>query len=64
MLLVELIQQFVGPKANKVTGMLIDLPIEDLKLVMQDFSLFNTRIQQASEVIDKQNGETMSIFSG
>ena len=63
-MLLEHVQQFVGPKANKVVGMLIDLPIEDLKLVMQDFSLFNTRVQQASEVIDKQQSESMSIFSG
>ena len=44
--------------------MLIDLPIEDLKLVMQDFPLFNRRVQQASELIDKLEGESMSIFSG
>ena len=34
--------------------MLIDLPIEELKLILQDWSLFNTRVQQASQRIDQQ----------
>ena len=54
MILYEFIQQIVGPKAPKITGMFIDLPIEDIKLIMQDWSLFNTRVQQASELIDQQ----------
>ena len=33
-----------GTKAPYVTGMLIDLPIEDIKLIMQDWLLFNTRV--------------------
>ena len=40
----EYIQQIVGPKAPMVTGMIIELPIEDIKLIMQDWSLFNTRV--------------------
>lgn len=52
--LYEYITQIVGPKAPKVTGMLIDLPIEDIKLIMQDWSLLNTRVVQASELLDQQ----------
>lgn len=52
--LYEYIAQIVGPKAPKVTGMLIDLPIEDIKLIMQDWSLLNTRVNQASELLDNQ----------
>ena len=43
----DYIYKIVGPKAPKVTAMIIDLPIEDIKLMMQDWSLFNTRIQEA-----------------
>ena len=51
----EYIDQLIGSeKAPKVTGMLIDLPIEDIKLIMQDFSLLQTRVQQASELIAQQ----------
>jgi len=53
-ILYEYITTIVGPKAPKVTGMLIDLPIEDIKLIMQDWSLLNTRVQQASELLDQQ----------
>lgn len=36
----DFIKQIAGPdKAPKVTGMLIDLPIDDIKLIMQDFGL-------------------------
>ena len=50
----EHINVLVGAKAPKVTGMLIDLPIEDIKLIMQDWSLLQTRVQQASELLDNQ----------
>jgi len=55
--LYEYIQQLIGGKAPKVTGMLIDLPIDDIKLIMQDWSLLNTRVQQASELLDQQHGQ-------
>ena len=56
--LYEYIAQLVGTtKAPKVTGMLIDLPIEDIKLIMQDFSLLQTRVQQASEMLEQQSTE-------
>ena len=52
--LYEHITGLVGAKAPKVTGMLIDLPLEDIKLIMQDWSLLQTRVQQASELLDQQ----------
>jgi len=51
----DFIKQIAGPEmAPKVTGMLIDLPIEDIKLIMQDWSLLQTRVQQASELLQNQ----------
>lgn len=52
--LYEYITALVGPKAPKVTGMIIDLPIEDIRRVMQDWTLLSTRVQQASELLDQQ----------
>ena len=42
--LYEFVNQLVGQKAPKITGMLIDLPIDDIKLIMQDWSLLQTRV--------------------
>jgi len=52
--LYEYITALVGPKAPKVTGMIIDLPLEDIRRVMQDWTLLSTRVQQASELLDQQ----------
>merc|ERR1719389_190777 len=52
--LYEYITALVGPKAPKVTGMIIDLPVEDIRRVMQDWTLLSTRVQQASELLDQQ----------
>merc|ERR1719230_1353243 len=49
----EYINALVGPKAPKVTGMIIDLPVEDIRRVMQDWTLLSTRVQQASELLDQ-----------
>jgi polyadenylate-binding protein len=47
--------QIVGPNlAPKVTGMLIDLKIEDVRQMMSDFNLFQTRVNQANEVLKRQ----------
>ena len=40
----EFVQQLKADKAPKITGMLIDLPIEDIKYIMQDWSLLQTRV--------------------
>ena len=42
----DYIKSIAGPTmAPKVTGMLIDLPVDDIKLIMQDWSLLQTRVQ-------------------
>ena len=55
--LYEFVNQLVGPKAPKITGMLIDLPIADIQLIMQNYDLFKTRVNQASELLAQQPGE-------
>ena len=47
--------------AHKITEILINLPIEDIKLFMQDWSLFNTRIQEASELLDQKRKEELYL---
>ena len=47
----EFVTQLVGTKAPKVTGMLIDLPISDIQLVLQDYSLFKLRVDQANTLL-------------
>merc|ERR1719226_279175 len=50
----EYVTALCGPKSPKVTGMIIDLPVEDIRRIMQDFTLLATRVQQASELLDQQ----------
>jgi len=38
------VARLVGPLAPKITGMLIDLPIDDLKLVLRSYELLKTRV--------------------
>ena len=47
-------RSLIGDKATKVTVMLINMPIDDIKMIMQDWSLFKTRVNQASELLDNQ----------
>ena len=47
----EFVNKLVGEKAPKITGMLIDLPISDIQLIMQNYDLFKTRVAQASELL-------------
>ena len=56
--LYEFVNQLVGPKAPKITGMLIDLPIADIQLIMQNYDLFKTRVSQANELLAQQPGES------
>ena len=54
----EFVTHIIGTtKAPKVTGMIIELPIDDIKLIMQSWSLLNTRIQQASDLLDQNPGQ-------
>ena len=52
--------QAVGQQlAPKVTGMLIDLKIEEVRQMMTDFNLFSTRVNQANEVLKRQQAASM-----
>ena len=55
--LYEYVNQIVGPKAPKITGMLIDLPINDIQLIMQNYDLFKTRVSQAADLLAQQTGQ-------
>ena len=52
--LYEFVAQLVGPQAPKITGMLIDLPINDIQLILQNYDLFKTRVGQASDLLSQQ----------
>ena len=55
--LYEFVNQLVGQKAPKITGMLIDLPINDIQLIMQNYDLFKTRVGQANDLLAQQTGQ-------
>merc|ERR1712173_539736 len=55
--LYEFVSQLVGQKAPKITGMLIDLPINDIQLIMQNYDLFKTRVSQANDLLAQQTGQ-------
>jgi len=52
--LYEFVAQLVGPQAPKITGMLIDLPINDIQLILQNYDLFKTRVGQANDLLSQQ----------
>jgi hypothetical protein len=46
----EFVQQLVGDeKAPKITGMLIELPLDQIKAYMSDFNNLNLKVQEALE---------------
>ena len=48
----EYIKQFLGPeKAPKITGMLIDLQLDDIKHMMTNWTHFCNRVKQADDVL-------------
>lgn len=50
----EFVTKIVGQeKAPKITGMLIDLKIQDIKQMMNDYNLFTTRVRQAEDVLNR-----------
>ena len=48
------VQQLKGPKAPKITGMLIDLAIDEIHKILQNFQHFVMRVNQADELISQQ----------
>ena len=50
----ESVQKMVGDYAPKVTGMLIDLPVPEIKKYMVDFDLFLSRVNQATQLLQQK----------
>jgi len=61
-LLLDYVREVAGDRAPKITTMIIDLPIEDLQMIMQDWQLFNTRVQQADALLSQQ--PATEVFAG
>ena len=40
--------------APKVTGMLIDLPIDEIKAYLQDYGMFGVKVQEALNMLQMQ----------
>ena len=50
----EYVEQIAGPNAPKVTGMLIDLPLNEIVEYLQNFEIFLRKVQEASTLIGSQ----------
>lgn len=49
----ELVKQMVGfSKAPKVTGMVLDLDLEEIEKFMTDYDLFHIRVIQAAQLLE------------
>ena len=53
--------QIVGRKAPRVNGMLLELPADEIKSLLSDWSNFNTWVQGASVLIDHRRRETLFV---
>ena len=50
----DFVHQQVGPeRAPKVTGMLIDLPIEEIKNYMANYDMFTTKVNEANKLLQQ-----------
>lgn len=47
----EFVEQLAGENAPKVTGMLIDLPIEEIRQFMQDYNRFQDKVNEANQLL-------------
>jgi hypothetical protein len=51
----EFVEEIAGEdRAPKITGMLIDLPLEEIKGYLLDFGKFNAKIQEANILLQQQ----------
>jgi hypothetical protein len=47
------VQEICGPEYSpKITGMLIDLPINEIHLYMKDYGVLRERVNQAKDLLD------------
>jgi hypothetical protein len=49
------VEQLKGPKAPKITGMLIDLNIPEIHNILQNYEHFCMRVEQADQLIQEQS---------
>ena len=53
----EYVEKMAGEdKAPKITGMLIDLPIEEIKQYLQYFEKLEEKVREASNLLSQQEG--------
>jgi hypothetical protein len=50
----EFVEKITGDKAPKITGMLIDLPIEEIIQYLKDYSKFEEKITEAEILLSQQ----------
>jgi len=60
----QIIYEFVSlmvphERAPKVTGMLIEIPVDQIKAYMQDFQVFTARVKEANQLIDNAEKAAM-----
>ena len=53
----DFVKARVGEKAPKITGMLIDLPCEEIVKFLTNFDLFNQRVKQADDLLKLQEAQ-------
>lgn len=46
-------------RAPKITGMLIELPVDQIKAYLVSYDALNQKVQEASDLIDQSEGATV-----
>ena len=54
--LYEFVNQLVGLKAPKITGMLIELPIDQIKGYLMQYEVLCAKVAEANGLIDQAEG--------
>ena len=49
------VQAIAGPQAPKITGMLIDLPLQEIHAYMRDYNLLLQRVIEAKELLNSMH---------
>jgi len=53
----EFVEKLSGEeKAPKITGMLIDLPIEEIREYLQNYAKFEDKVNEAAKLLDRNAG--------
>jgi hypothetical protein len=51
-------------RAPKVTGMLIEIPVDQIRAYMQNYDVFRARVQEANNLIDSSEKQAMGQTQG